>query len=140
MKYFIKRNPNTTTGYEFVTEHDDGQTTTQPITGKALEKKTGITWLRLPENGIGRKLCNQALVNEVYELTPAKTRTTSTGESPSPKKSLIEMGNYLTDKEDKAKWQELCKKIEHAQIVAKAQAEYERCKAAYEALLNGGNK
>jgi hypothetical protein len=142
MKYFIKRNPMAKHGYEFLVESDDGSTIVVP-----MNKKTGDGYIFVPTEYV--EALNRKLVKfsdfegvDLYEVTRREgvSRAASHVQPSQPKQSLMELGNLLADAKDKAKWQELVKKIEHAKLIAKAQAEYERSKAAYEALLNGGNK
>ena len=135
MKYFIKRNPMAKHGYDFVVESDDGQQTNMSIDKITPDGKSYV----LPDNPSGRRYWALSKVTADVNEIPAKGNEKIIHDK-QPKRTLMELGNLLTDEKDKAKWQELVKKIERTELIAKAQAEYERSKAAYEALLNGGNK
>lgn len=136
-KFFINPNPQTKHGYEFIVEHDDGTVEVHP-----MNKKTGDGYIFVPEMFISE--LNRKLVKFTdfegkgkYEVTIREGKTkTASGES-KPKATLAELGNLLTSPEDKAMWQELCKKIEHAKLIAKAKAEYEAAKAKYESMKGG---
>lgn len=137
MKYYIRRNPMAKHGYEFVVKSDDGSMNVVP-----MNKKTGDGYIFVPTEyveAVNRKLVKFSDFEgvDLYEVTRREgiSRAASHGQPSQPKQSLMELGNLLTDEKDKAKWQELVKKIERAKLIARAQAEFERAKRALEALM-----
>lgn len=134
-KFFITLNPQTPTGYEFVTKHDDGHEEVVSIDKITHDGKSVI----LPTNDSGRQYWAISKIKADVNEIPAKDAIVSTtGSQSKPKASIIELSKYLTNPEEKRLWAELCKKIEHAKLVDKAKAEYEAAKAKYESM-KGGN-
>ena len=130
-KFFITLNPQTPTGYQFVTKHDDGHEDIVSIDKITHDGKSVI----LPASDCGRQYWAISKIKADVNEIPAKDATVSSvGSQSKPKVSLAELSKYLTSTEDKAMWQELSKKIEHAKLIAKAKAEYEAAKAKYESM------
>lgn len=137
MKYFIQPNASAKHGYEFVVQDDAGNETIF-----AMNKKTGDGYIFVPEQFV--EPLNRKLVKFTdfegkgkYEVTrrDGATRQSNGAKStPTPKKTLAERGNVL-EGDDKKLWQELCKKIERAELIAAAKAEVEAKMAAYNKLL-----
>lgn len=101
-----------------------------PISGKNfLEKKTGITWYKLPENSSNRKLIDARKMVDGYELTVRETRIVGVS---SGKKSLTE---YMSE-EDLAEYNAIIARAEKAreEAKAKAQSPEEKLRAQIERL------
>lgn len=138
MKYFIQPNASAKHGYEFVVQDDAGNETIF-----AMNKKTGDGYIFVPEQFV--EPLNRKLVKftdfegkgkyEVMRRDGTTRQSNGPKSTPAPKKSLAERGNILTDENDKKLWQELCKKIEHAELIAAAKAELDAKMAAYNKLL-----
>lgn len=93
MKTFLKRNPNTPTGYAIECTHDDGRVDVMPITDVTKDGKSYV----LPENPSKRTYWSVKRVgDEPVELTLKEPRKlgqrTSTGEHK-------KLSDYLTDEE-----------------------------------------
>jgi hypothetical protein len=140
MKFFITPNSQSKHGYDLIVENDDG--TTKRI---ELTRKTGDGYIHLPAEY--HEILNRKLVKftdfegqEMYEVTKRDVATRSAKKSENstsivkPKVTLIERGNILDNPEDKKLWQELCKKIERAELIAAARAEMEKWQREIEKL------
>lgn len=142
MKYFITHNTQSPTGYAMVVELDDGQKEVKMIDKTALENKTNINWLVLPENPMNRKLINPAKVDKLgeVELTYKESIVLGPRDHSQPRKKLED---YLTDEEkatiaeimEKAKARKEADKPKPLSELDKARLAAEKAKAKYEALL-----
>lgn len=134
MNTYITTSTTTTTGYELRIAHNDGTVDVLPIEKTALEKKTGINWLVLPENPTNRKLLNPKKMEgkTSLELSIKEPGRTGTNITPTTTKKGIE--EYLTEDELKV-WNELKAKAEFRANLAKAKAVAEAAQAEYERLL-----
>lgn len=140
MKFFITPNSQSKHGYDLIVENDDR------ITKRiALTKKTGDGYIHLPAEY--HEILNRKLVKftdfegqDMYEVT-RRDGTARNVKKPEgvatvakPKITMIERGNILDDPVDKKLWQELCKKIERAELIAAARAEMEKWQREIERL------
>lgn len=128
MKFYITPNNQSKHGYDLIVDNDGEMKTIE------LTRKTGDGYIHLPAEY--HEILNRKLVKftdfegqEMYEVTrregTTRTTTKSSGEPKvvKPKITMMERGNILEDPDDKRLWQELCKKIERAELVAAAKAE-----------------
>ena len=128
MKFYITPNSKSKHGYDLIVDNDGEMKTIE------LTRKTGDGYIHLPAEY--HEILNRKLVKftdfegqEMYEVTrregTTRITTKSSGEPKivKPKITMMERGNILEDPDDKRLWQELCKKIEHAELVAAAKAE-----------------
>lgn len=103
MKTYITTNTSTATGFELRIVHDNGVVDIKPIDKTALEKKTGINWLVLPENPCNRKLLNPAKMEGKTELEltykESKTFGPRTNTQATPKAPTKGLEEYLEGKD-----------------------------------------
>lgn len=137
-RVFVTKDESSKTKFALAIAQDDGTITeTKPI-NKMQQESTGAWTLILPENPLGRRYVSlkKAQSSDVIELVEP-TAKVSSGES-TPRKPLE---NYLEGEERelylKLKAKAIAKMNENTAL-EKAKALYERAKAEYEKLLNGG--
>lgn len=137
-RVFVIKDESSKTKFALAIAQDDGTITeTKPI-NKMQQESTGAWTLILPENPLGRRYVSlkKAQSSDVVELTEP-TLKVSSGES-TPRKPLE---NYL-EGEDRELYLKLkakaIAKMNENTALEKAKALYERAKAEYEKLLNGG--
>jgi hypothetical protein len=140
MKFYITPNNQSKHGYDLVVDNDGEMKTIE------LTRKTGDGYIHLPAEY--HEILNRKLVKftdfegqEMYEITRregnARTTSKSSGEPKvvKPKITMMERGNILEDPADKKLWQELCKKIERAELIAAAKAEMTKWQQEIERLM-----
>ena len=136
MKYYIQPNTAARHGYEFVVAHDDGH---EEII--AMNRKTTDGYIHIPTDyidAVNRKLVKFTDFEGKGRWEVTYRDGTRKSDAPTQHKvTMMERGNVLTDPEEKAMWQKLCKKIEHMELITKAKAELDAKQAAYEELLKG---
>lgn len=137
-RVFVIKDESSKTKFSLSIAQDDGTITeTKPI-DKMQQESTGAWTLILPENPLGRRYVSlkKAQSSDVVELTEPTVKVSS-GES-TPRKPLE---NYL-EGEDRELYLKLkakaIAKMNENTALEKAKALYERAKAEYEKLLNGG--
>lgn len=137
-RVFVIKDESSKTKFALAIAQDDGTITeTKPI-NKMQQESTGAWTLILPENPLGRRYVSlkKAQSSDIIELVEP-TAKVSSGES-TPRKPLE---NYLDGEERelylKLKAKAIAKMNENTAL-EKAKALYERAKAEYEKLLNGG--
>lgn len=137
-RVFVIKDESSKTKFALAIAQDDGTITeTKPI-NKMQQESTGAWTLILPENPLGRRYVSlkKAQSSDVVELTEPTVKVSS-GES-TPRKPLE---NYL-EGEDRELYLKLkakaIAKMNENTALEKAKALYERAKAEYEKLLNGG--
>ena len=137
-RVFVTKDESSKTKFALAIAQDDGTITeTKPI-NKMQQESTGAWTLILPENPLGRRYVSlkKAQSADVIELVEP-TAKVSSGES-TPRKPLE---TYLEGEERelylKLKAKAIAKMNENTAL-EKAKALYERAKAEYEKLLNGG--
>lgn len=122
MKTFITTSTTSATGYELRIARDNGTVDVLPIDKTALEKKTGINWLVLPENPCNRKLLNPAKMEGKTELEltykEAKTFGPRTNTQATPKAPTTGLEEYLQGADKEA----------YLALVAKANKNREKAK------------
>lgn len=139
MKFYITPNNQSKHGYDLIVDNDGEMKTIE------LTRKTGDGYIHLPTEY--HEILNRKLVKftdfegqEMYEVTRregnTRTVTKSSGEPKvvKPKITMMERGNILEDPADKKLWQELCKKIERAELIAAAKAEMTKWQQEIERL------
>lgn len=137
-RVFVIKDESSKTKFALAIAQDDGTIIeTKPI-NKMQQESTGAWTLILPENPLGRRYVSlkKAQSSDVVELTEPTVKVSS-GES-TPRKPLE---NYL-EGEDRELYLKLkakaIAKMNENTALEKAKALYERAKAEYEKLLNGG--
>lgn len=137
-RVFVIKDETSKTKFALAIAKDDGTITeTKPI-NRMQQESTGAWTLILPENPLGRRYISlkKAQGSDVVELIEPIVKVSS-GES-TPRKPLE---NYL-EGEDRELYLKLkakaIAKMNENTALEKAKAIYERAKAEYEKLLNGG--
>lgn len=137
-RVFVIKDESSKTKFALAIAQDDGTITeTKPI-NKMQQESTGAWTLILPENPLSRRYVSlkKAQSSDVVELTEPTVKVSS-GEN-IPRKPLE---NYL-EGEDRELYLKLkakaIAKMNENTALEKAKALYERAKAEYEKLLNGG--
>ena len=125
MKVLVTKSVSSSTGFELKVVRDNGVEEIFPITKSCVEKKTGITWLNLPENPTGRKLFNVDKMDglESVEITEKAIRVSSVEKSSSVK-IPTNIERYLTE-EEFATYKSLMAKVEKEMAKEKLRKEIE---------------